>query len=227
MGRRGVDARDLRHVAADRHPERGEELAGEPTGGDPRRGLPRAGALEHVAGVVEAVLLQSRQVGVAGARQVDLLDPLAALPGTHPLDPVLVVAIGDEQRDRAAERAAVANAGADLGRVLLDLHAPAAAVAELTARHVAVEGTPGRARARRASLDDRGQAGAVGLPGGYEVETRHATRKAKFRPPAARRLITAQPVIHWVVGADRLDHVIGGARELLEHVDLSGDRHAA
>ena len=74
-------------------------------GGDARRGLAGARALEHVAGVLEAVLLQAGEVGVAGTRQVDLLDALAALPRAHPLDPVLVVAVGDQQRDRAAQRA--------------------------------------------------------------------------------------------------------------------------
>ena len=114
---RRVDAGDPGHVAADRHPDRGEELARQRARGDPGGGLAGARALEHVASVVEAVLLEARQVGVAGPRQVDLLDALAALPRPHPLDPVLVVAVGDQQRDRAAERAAVADARADLGGV--------------------------------------------------------------------------------------------------------------
>ena len=54
--------------------ERGEEAAGERAGGDAGRGLAGAGALEHVADVGVAVLLGADQVGVARARQVDLVD---------------------------------------------------------------------------------------------------------------------------------------------------------
>ena len=63
-------------------------------------------------------------------------------PGAHPLLPVGVVAVGDLQRDRPAERAPVAHSARDLGAVALDLHAPAAAVAELAAGHVAVDRPP-------------------------------------------------------------------------------------
>ena len=173
VGRRRLDAGDPGHVAADRHADRLEELAGEAAGGDAGRRLAGAGPLEHVARVLEAVLEEPREVGVAGARQVDLLDPLPALPRTHPLDPVLVVAVGDEQRDRAAERPAVADAGADLGGVLLDLHPAAAPVAELAPRHVAVERLAVELEPRGHALDDRRQSGAVGLTGGYEIEAGH------------------------------------------------------
>ena len=79
-GSRSVDAGDPGHVASDRHPDRRQELPGEGAGGDARRGLAGAGPLEDVAGVVEAVLEEAGEVGVAGTRQVDLLDALAALP---------------------------------------------------------------------------------------------------------------------------------------------------
>ena len=96
--------------------ERAQERLGERAGGDAGGGLARAGALEHVADVGEAVLLDAGEVGVAGPRQVDLLDLGLDRPGVHPLLPVRVVAVGDQQRDRAAERAPVADAGADLDR---------------------------------------------------------------------------------------------------------------
>ena len=91
-------------------------------------------------------------------------------PGAHPLLPVGVVAVCDLQRDRAAERAPVAHAARDLGRVALDLHAPAAAMAELAARHVRVEVLGAQLETRGQALDDAGQAGAVRLAGGYETE---------------------------------------------------------
>ena len=86
---------------------------------------------------LEAVLPRADEVGVAGARQVHLGHLRLDRPRAHPLLPVGEVAVGDLQRDRAAERAAVAHAGGHVGAVALDLHAPAAAVAELAARHVA------------------------------------------------------------------------------------------
>ena len=64
----------------------------------------------------------------------------------------------------------MAHAGGDLGAVALDLHPPAAAVAELAARHVAVELVLGELEARGQALDDARQAGAVRLAGGDETE---------------------------------------------------------
>ena len=145
---------DLDHVAEDAHADRGEKALRDRARRDPRRGLARAGALEHVADVGEAELLQPRQVRVAGSREVRLLDLRVDGPGVHPLIPVRVVAVGDQDRDRAAQRPAVANARADLDRVALDLHAAATAMAELAPRHVAIERLaielePGRAGPRR------------------------------------------------------------------------------
>ena len=57
-----------------------------------------------------------------------------------------------------------------LGAVALDLHAPAAAVAELAAGHVAVDLLLGQLQAGRQALDDARQAGAVGLAGGDQAQ---------------------------------------------------------
>ena len=170
----GADRGDLQHVAVDLDPERGEEAAGDRAGGDAGGGLAGAGPLEHVADVGVAVFLGADQVGVARARQVDLVgrEPLDR-PGVHPLLPVGVVAVGDQQGDRAAERAAVADAGADLDGVGLDLHPAAAAVAELAPRHVAVERLAVELQPRRHALDDRHEPGPVRLPRGGETERRH------------------------------------------------------
>ena len=65
------------------------------------------------------------------------------------------------------------HAGADLDRVALDLHPPAAPVAELAARHLAVEALAVELEARGKALDDRDQAGAVRLAGGCEAKRRH------------------------------------------------------
>ena len=52
-----------------------------------------------------------------------------------------------------------------LGAVTLDLHAPAAAVTELAAGHVAVDLLLGQLESGREPLDDAGEAGPVGLAG--------------------------------------------------------------
>ncbi len=86
-----------------------------------------------------------------GARQVDLGGLGLHRPRVHPLLPVGVVAVDDLQGDRAAERAAVAHAGGDLDPVALDLHPPAAAVAELAAGQIAVRARRARAPSPRAA----------------------------------------------------------------------------
>ena len=107
---------------------------------------------------------------MAGARQVHLGHLSRDRPRVHPLLPVGVVAVGDLQRDRAAERAPVPNAPGYGRRVALDLHPPAAAVPELAARHVGVDLLGVQLQAGRQALDDRGQAGPVGLAGGGEAQ---------------------------------------------------------
>ncbi len=167
---RRVHGGDLHDVRVHAHTERAQEgLAQRPARHASGR-LARRRALEDVAHVALLVLLRADEVGVAGARQVDLRDVLLDRPGVHPLLPVGVVAVGDLQRDRAAERASVADAGGDLGAVALDLHAPAAAVAELAARHVGVEVLGRQREARRQPLHEAGEARAVRLAGGDQSE---------------------------------------------------------
>ena len=57
----------LDHVADDLRVELGEQQLRQRARGDARRGLARARPLQHVAGVVEAVLLHADEVGVARA----------------------------------------------------------------------------------------------------------------------------------------------------------------
>ena len=67
----------------------------------------------------------------------------------------------------------MANPGADLDRVALDLHPAAAAVAELAARHVAVEPLAVELEPRGQALDDRDEPGPVRLARGREAERSH------------------------------------------------------
>jgi hypothetical protein len=119
---------------------------------------------------------------VAGARQVHLGDLGLDRPRVHPLLPVGEVAVGDLQRDRPAERAAVAHPGRDLGAVALDLHPPAASVAELPARHVAIDGLALELQAGGQPLDHAGQAGAVRLAGRDELQRHGAPKSFIARP---------------------------------------------
>ena len=136
----------------------------------PRRGFARAGPLEHVAHVGVAELEDPGEVGVARARQVHLLHLRIDRPGVHPLLPVGVVAVLDQERDRAAERAAVADAAADDRAVRLDLHPSPAAVPELPAGEVRVDVGRLELEARGQALEHGHQTGAVRLSGGGEPQ---------------------------------------------------------
>ena len=67
----------------------------------------------------------------------------------------------------------MADPGADLDRVALDLHPPAAAVAELAAGHLAVDALAVELEPGRQALDDRDEPGAVRLAGGGEAKGGH------------------------------------------------------
>ena len=60
--------------------------------------------------------------------------------------------------------------------VLLDLHAPAAAVAVLAPRQLAVHGRRGDAQPGRQPVEDAGQARAVGFAGGQESQASQGHR---------------------------------------------------
>src|SRR5579884_1200357 len=94
-------------------------------------------------------------------------------PGVHPLIPVGVVQVRDLERDRAAERPAVPDPAADRDAIALDLHPPAAAVAELPARQIAIDRVPVDLEARGKTVDDAGEAGAMGLAGGDQMQLGH------------------------------------------------------
>src|SRR4051794_12520263 len=128
-----------------------------------------------------AVLENSRKVGMAGTRQMNLLDLLVDRPGAHAIAPVCVVPVFDQERHWAAERASVADPAPDGRAVGLDLHAPAAAVTELAAREVAVDPLAIDREAGRQALDHGYEAGAVGFARSREAQGGHRTTKATWR----------------------------------------------
>ena len=85
-------------------------------------------------------------------------------------------------------------------------------MAELAARHVAVEPLAVELEARGHALDDRGQAGAVGFPGGDEVEARHERDRVLAAVEGAARVAGAEVALPVVV----LDGALG--RRLLVQV---------
>ena len=91
--------------------------------------------------------------------------------GAHALLPVGPVAVLDAQRDRRAERVAMADAGKHLDGVALDLHAAAAPIAALAPPQLLVNGVA-RRRAAPAGMPsmNRSQAGAVRFAGRQEAE---------------------------------------------------------
>ena len=161
---------DRQDVAEDAHAERPEEHLRQRTAGHPRGGLARARALQHVAHVREAELLDPRQVRVTGARQVHLVHLGRDLPGVHALLPVGVVAVRYLHRHRAAERTSVPDPGGHLGAVRLDLHAPPAPVSELPPRQVAIDVLRPQLEPRGQALEHRCEARAVRLTGCREAQ---------------------------------------------------------
>src|SRR5205823_14549580 len=112
----------------------GQQRFRDRAGGDVDRGMSRGRALEGVAQVGEPELLPAGEVGMAGSRQRHRLRSLALRltaggPGAHPPRPVLVVAVADAERERRAERPAVAKPGEHLDLVALDLLPRRSAVA--------------------------------------------------------------------------------------------------
>ena len=124
--------------------------------GDVHGRVPRRRALERVADVVVAVLQDAGEVGVARAAAASPAScpcPDGSPSGGHGAIPhvqFLWSTVPHDERERRAERAAVAEAGEHLDAVLLDLLARRAAVALLPALQVGVDRSRGRARARRA-----------------------------------------------------------------------------
>ena len=89
--------------------------------------------------------------------------------GIHDLQPVLPVAIANEHRDGRSERLAGAHAAQQLDVVLLDLHAPPAAVALLPPGELRVDVGGGQGQAGHHPLEDADERRAMGFAGGGEA----------------------------------------------------------
>src|SRR6185437_5823254 len=143
-------------------------------------------------------------------------------PRAHRRRPVLVVAVLDEERERAPERPAVAEAAARLDVVLLELLARAAAVAGLTAGEIGPDQLVVDLEPRREAGDDDGEPGAVRLPCG-DVRELHAAMEVTDWPVTRA---TSPALSHLVVMIARnrspRRELRGGGETA-----LSPERHAA
>ena len=150
--------------------ELGQQRLGERAGGDARRGLAGAGALEHVAGVVEAVLLHAGEVGVAGPglgqRLLRWRPARATSPRTHFGHSVLPISIATGEPSVRPWRTPAEEP--DL--VLLEPHPGPAAVAEAAAGQLGADVFDRDRQPGGQALDDDDERLAVGLAGGQEAQ---------------------------------------------------------
>ena len=185
---RRIDVSHLEHRAGDLDPDLREQSLRDRTGRDRDRRLPRTGPLERVPRVVEPVLERPRQIGVPGARQRHRLRPFAGRlalgrPRAHPPLPVRVVAVPNEERERRAERAAVAQAGDHLDAVLLELLPRTSSVALLATREIRVDRVPVELEPGRQAAEDPDERRAVRL-------ARSCQPKRHEDKPTAPRIIS-------------------------------------
>ena len=139
------------HVAGDVDVERGEELAGQRAGGDARGGLAGAGALEDVAHVVAVVLQRAREIGMSGTRTCHRRRAWRRSASAGASAPTCIVCCQFFQSRLRISMATGCRACGPCARPLrisavsdLDLHAAAAAVAELPPTKIAARARPDR-----------------------------------------------------------------------------------
>ena len=149
------DFADANDATRDGDAEFVEQPACDRSKGDAHRGFARARAFENVAHVGTIVFEAADSIGVTGSRNVDRAGGFAFTRlDRHDLEPLLVIAILDVQRDRTAERFTATHARMDLHVVGFDLHAIAAAIAHLAPNRIGVNVLDGQRQSRRHSVHD-------------------------------------------------------------------------
>jgi hypothetical protein len=157
---RGSGRAHLDDVAHDLGADLGEERLRQGAGRDAGRGLAGARPFEHVAGVVEAVLLHADEVGVARAGLMERLLGRARCR-RHLFLPLRPLGVVDHDRDRRPEGDPVADAAEELDVVALEAHAGTAAEPEAAPRQLVADLLDGDGQARGQALDDHREGGAV------------------------------------------------------------------
>src|SRR5229473_1725933 len=133
---------DLHRVAGDSRAEPAKQQLGKGGGGDASGGFASGSSFEDVTGVVKVEFLRAGEVRVTGTRGNEFFVVVCEIRRVFdgqrflPIGPVAVI---DAQRYGSADGLAVAYAGEDVGAVLFDFLAAAAAVAELAAMEFVVD----------------------------------------------------------------------------------------
>ncbi len=117
-----------------------------------------------------------------------------------------MIAVTDDERQRRAERATVAQAGEDLHLVGLDLLAGTSAVALLAAAQVVVDHLAVEDETCRQPGDHGHERGTVRLAGGDEAESAHArerTARCMTSIGAARPVHSSNEAAPWATSTSR------------------------
>ena len=154
-----------------------QELPGNGADGDAGRGLAGAGAFEHVAGVVEAVLEHAGVIGVtrAGAGERCVAGEVGEFcrvdrVGGHDRLPLGPLGVTDLDRDRATHRPAVPHTADDRDLVGFELHPGAAAVAEAAAGELRGDIVRRHLDAGHHPLEHGDEGGTMGFSGSYPTQ---------------------------------------------------------
>src|SRR5262249_9054528 len=128
-----ADVANLNDVAGDFEAEITEKQASKSARSDAGGGFAGGRALEDVTGIVKIEFLGAGEVGMAGTRREELLLRSVVLGGFDRENflPIGPVAIFDAQGNGGTNGSAVTDASEDVGTILFDFLAAAAAVAEL------------------------------------------------------------------------------------------------
>ena len=119
---------------------------------------------------------------VTGALRAPVASGGGSGADVHRVLPVGPVAVAHDQRDRPAQRLALADAGQHLGRIGLDGHAPAAAVAALASLEIGGGDRRIDHQPRRQPLDDDDERLTVRLAGREKSQHRRQLYMMQFLP---------------------------------------------
>ncbi len=162
-------------MAGDFGAELAEQQLGKRGGGYARGGFTSRGALEDVAGIVKVKFLRTGEVGVTRARCHELFCWCIIFRRVFHWKnflPVGPIAVFDAQRNGSADGLAVAYSGEDVGAVLFDFLAAAAAVAELAAMELVVDEVDVDRKGRGQSGNEGQQRLSVRFTGSVEAQHR-------------------------------------------------------
>jgi hypothetical protein len=140
-----------------------KEESAEGADGDSCRCLARAGSFEHITNVMSLVLQRSGKIDMPrpGARDRSKGGILRDDAHGHRNPPSIPILVLDEERNGTAQRLSMPHSRGDLDAILLDSHAPAAAIAQLPAPELVIDEVHIDGHPRGQAFEDSNQAFAV------------------------------------------------------------------